>query len=113
MRALEDLQAELLPVDPPFEKDRETLGHRETESEPPLAKPMAVTRQLPREEWKGGTTFLWSLSPAPYQIGLEPHAVHHPLDQAGSGRKGKQKALELSFSPSHPPWGPTSFVDSG
>lgn len=54
MRALEDLQAELLPVDPPFEKDRETAGHRDTESEPPLAKPMAVTRQLPREGWKGG-----------------------------------------------------------
>lgn len=98
MRALEDLQAELLPVDPPFEKDRETVGHRETESEPPLAKPMAVTRQLPREGWKGGTTFLWSLSPAPYQIGLEPHAVlTTPLTRQAQEGRGSRRLWNFHF----------------
>lgn len=47
----EDLKPELLPVSPQFEKDRETVRRGEKESEP-LAQPMAVTRQLPEEEWE-------------------------------------------------------------
>lgn len=98
MRALEDLRAELLPVDPLLEKDRETVGHRETKSEPLLAQPMAVTRQLPREGWKGGTAFLWSLSPAPYQIGLEPHTVLTiPLTRQAQGGRGSRSLWNFHF----------------
>lgn len=62
----------------------------------------------------GGRTFLRLLSPAPYQIGIEPCTVLSiPLTRQAQGGKGEQKPLELSFSLSHPPSGPTSIVGSG